>query len=344
MDLPTPNIPANADEALSALKSLAASSAHLNFTIAGKKFDAISFEGTETISSVFSATLYVLAALDDSWLGQPAVVTLTDASGNERTLAGIVTAQRDRGMNARKQSRVEVTIRPRLWLLSQTTDNRVLQGLTIPDIVNRTLAQHNIDSDSIDWLLRNKYPPLPYTVQYAESDLAFIERLLASIGVSYWFTVADGQDILHFTDDNAHFTELKLGVVPFISEAGLHKPIACFNKFIKGSRKVTAHAQIVDYNYLTPDTLIKAGVGPAANDPAIVHYGLGTQGADEAEARVRLIDERYAVQALRIEIAGSVAGLFAGATFSFVHPGHPQYSGDYLVVGLSHTLIQQAVI
>ena len=75
-----------------------------------------------------------------------------------------------------------------------------------------------------------------------------------------------------------------------------------------------------------------------------MHYGLGTQGADEAEARARLIDERYAVQALRIEISGSVAGLHAGASFSFVHPGHPQYSGDYLVVGLSHTLIQQAVI
>ena len=344
MDLPNPQLPTNADEAFSALKSLAAHSAHLHLTIAGQKHDAISFEGSEAISSTFSATLYVLAELDSSWLGQPGLVTLTDASGHERTLAGIVTYQRDRGLNARKQSRVEVKLQPRLALLAQSRDNRVIQGLSIPDIVTSVLAQHDIDSDSALWNLNKTYPVSQYTVQYDETDLAFIERLLASIGISYWFTVKDGQDILNFTDDNAAFTALELGIIPFISDAGLEKPIACFNEFIKGLRKVTAHAQVVDYNYLTPDHIIKAGQGPAANDPANVHYGLGTLNQDEAELRVRMIDERYAVEGLRIEITGSVAGLHAGATFSFVHPGHAQYSGDYLVTNLSHTLLQQAVI
>ena len=35
MDLPNPQLPTNADEALSALQSLTAASAHLHFTIAG---------------------------------------------------------------------------------------------------------------------------------------------------------------------------------------------------------------------------------------------------------------------------------------------------------------------
>ena len=344
MTFSTPQLPEDPDDALTALKTLAAHSAHLHFAIAGNQFDAISFEGSESISTPFSATLWVLAQLDEAWLGQPAVVALTDASGNVRTLAGVVTYQRERGHNARKQSRVEVKLQPRLWLLSQTRDNRVIQGLTIPALVTRILAQHDIDSDSAIWHLSNTYPVCPYLVQYAESDLAFIERLLAGIGISYWFGVEDGRDVLHFTDDNAAYTALKLGVVPFISDAGLHKPIACFTRFTKGSRKVSAHAQVVDYNYMTPDHLIKAGQGPAANDPAMVHYGAGTVNQDEAEQRVRLIDERYAVAGVRIQISGSVAGLTAGSTFRFVHPGHPPYSGDYLVVGLGHTLIQQAVI
>ena len=268
MSLTPPQLPTNT---AAALKTLAAHSAHLHFTIAGKKFDAISFEGLENISTPFSATLWVLAELDEAWLGQPAVVTLTDASGNVRTLAGIVTYQRDRGLNARKQSRVEILLRPRLWVLTQSTDNRVIQGLTIPALVTRILAQHGLDSDSARWHLNKPYPVCPYLVQYAESDLAFIERLLAGIGISYWFGVEDGQDVLHFTDDNAHFTQADLGVIPFISDAGLHKPIACFTRFSKGSRKVSAHAQVVDYNYMTPDHMIKAGQGPAANDPARVH-------------------------------------------------------------------------
>jgi type VI secretion system secreted protein VgrG len=78
------------------------------------------------------------------------------------------------------------------------------------------------------------------------------------------------------------------------------------------------------------------------NDPTFVHYGTGTAHHDEAELRARLIDERYAVEGLDIQIKGSVAGLHPGASFSFVHPDYPRYSGDYLVIGMSHTLIQQA--
>ena len=44
----------------------------------------------------------------------------------------------------------------------------------------------------------------------------------------------------HFADDNAKFTQLKLGKIPFIADAGLDKPQASFNKFIKGIRSAPA--------------------------------------------------------------------------------------------------------
>jgi uncharacterized protein involved in type VI secretion and phage assembly len=135
---------------------------------------------------------------------------LTDTSGHERTLAGIVTQQRDCGLNAKNQPRVEVKSHPRLWMLSKT------------------------------------YAPLPYTVQYQETDRAFIERLLTSIGRSYWFSEKEGRDIVHFTDDNAKFTHLKLGSIPFHADAGLDKAQACFSKFAKGCRKVPAQVQVAD--------------------------------------------------------------------------------------------------
>jgi hypothetical protein len=37
------------------------------------------------------------------------------------------------------------------------------------------------------------------------------------------------------TDDNAKFTALKLGKIPFIADASLDKPQASFNKFLKGT-------------------------------------------------------------------------------------------------------------
>ena len=338
-----PQLPEDASDAFKALQTLTGNSAHLKFAIAGQAYDAISFDGTEALSDIFSATLYVLADMDETWLGKPALVTLTDASGNERTLAGIVTYQRDRGWNANKQARVEILLRPRLWVLSQSVDSRIFQGLSLPDIVRQVILQQGlIATDSMVWKLTQTYPTQPYTVQYEETDLAFIERLLAGIGISYWFTELDGRDIVHFTDDNQHYTPLDLGVIPFIADAGLDKPMACFNKFIHGSRHVRVNAHVVDYTYGNPEHLIKAGLGPTAKDPAQVYFGLGTSNVDQAERRSRILAQRFAIEGLRIEIAGSVAGLYPGATFSFVHPGHPMYSGDYLVTHLSHTLSQQA--
>jgi hypothetical protein len=59
----------------------------------------------------------------------PAIATiLSDSSDHEHTLAGIVAYQRDRGLKAKIQSRVEVMLRPLLWELPLSTDNRVFQG------------------------------------------------------------------------------------------------------------------------------------------------------------------------------------------------------------------------
>jgi uncharacterized protein involved in type VI secretion and phage assembly len=63
-----------------------------------------------------------LAELDSARLEQPGVVTLTDSSNHERTLAGIVARQFDCGLNAKRQSRVWIQLHPRLWVLTQTTD------------------------------------------------------------------------------------------------------------------------------------------------------------------------------------------------------------------------------
>ena len=272
-------------------------------------------------------------------------MTLTDASGHERTLAGIVTAQRDRGLNAKGQSRVEVMLRPRLWTLSLSRDNRVFQGLSIPNIVTSVLNQHDIAADSIEWLLEKSVCPgaLHRTVS---GDRSGFRRAPAVEyrGELLVHRAQEGRDIVHFTDDNAKFTRLQLGAIPFIPDAGLHKAQACFSKFVKGRRTAPAKVQVADYNYLTPDTAIRAGDAPAAQDPVQVHYGHGTLNQDEAELRSRLINERHALEALRIEICGSAAGLLAGGVFGFSHPGHEAYSGDYLVTGMTHRIAQQSLL
>jgi type VI secretion system secreted protein VgrG len=123
--------------------------------------------------------------------------------------------------------RLQVTLRPRLWLLSHSRDNRVFQGLSIPELVKHVLKEHNLGSDAALWHLSQPYPARPYTVQLEETDLAFVERLLASVGIAYTFIEHEGRDQLHFYDDNAAFTKVELGPIPFISDAGFNLQMGC---------------------------------------------------------------------------------------------------------------------
>jgi type VI secretion system secreted protein VgrG len=74
---------------------------------------------------------------------------------------------------------------PDLWLLNQRRGNRIYQHLAIPDIVENLLGEHNITPE---WRVdRGRYPKLEYKVQYAESDFAFVSRLLDEAGIAYVF-------------------------------------------------------------------------------------------------------------------------------------------------------------
>ena len=88
-------------------------------------------------------------------------------------------------------STYELTIMPSLWLLQQRSGNRIFQHLAIPEVVQALLDEWGITSR---WLVAAEdHPRLPYKVQYAETDLDLVNRLLEEAGISYRFA-DDGED------------------------------------------------------------------------------------------------------------------------------------------------------
>jgi|GEM_PF-1003526 len=74
---------------------------------------------------------------------------------------------------------------PSLAKLEREPHYRVFQELTIPDIVETLLCEHGI-SDAL-WQLEGNFTPRRFCMQYGESDLAFMHRVLAEEGVFYYF-------------------------------------------------------------------------------------------------------------------------------------------------------------
>jgi type VI secretion system secreted protein VgrG len=76
-------------------------------------------------------------------------------------------------------------LRPTVWFLSKIRDNRIFQHMTVPEIVSEVMDEAGMPDYRLD--LTETYPKREYCVQYGESNLDFIQRLLEHEGIFYFF-------------------------------------------------------------------------------------------------------------------------------------------------------------
>jgi len=118
-----------------------------------------------------------------------------NVTGGNRYWTGICNAMaqvqgEQSGGGTKIESTYSLRIVPRLWLLTQRTNYRIFQHISIPDIIDQLLAPWSIE---LDWHIdRGAYPKLEYKVQYGESDYRFMLRLLEEAGIVYTFPDDDG--------------------------------------------------------------------------------------------------------------------------------------------------------
>ena len=90
-----------------------------------------------------------------------------------------------------------VELRPWLWLLDKTKNCRIFQNQTVPQIVEKVFKDRGL----MDFRLQlGTYEKREYCVQYRESDLDFVSRLLEHEGIYYFFEFDENKHTLVLTD------------------------------------------------------------------------------------------------------------------------------------------------
>ncbi|CAL93924.1 type VI secretion system Vgr family protein [Azoarcus olearius] len=125
-------------------------------------------------------------------LGLRAAIGIRTADGRERIRCGVVTAGVALGADGGFAA-YEITVEPPLALLRHRWGSRVFQALTVPEIVRALVEEHRGRNPifnaglGLRFDLQRRYECRSYCVQYHESDLEFIERLLAEEGIGWRF-------------------------------------------------------------------------------------------------------------------------------------------------------------
>ncbi len=150
-------------------------------------------------------------------LGKLATVHVELADG-KRHINGYVTRFAMGGHSGRYY-RYHATVRPWLWFLTRTSDCRIFQDMSVPDIVKKIFEDHRVANFKFN--LFRSYRKWTYCVQYRESDFNFVARLLEHEGIYWYFEHKDGQHKLVLVDSrSAHNALTGHDTLPFYETGG----------------------------------------------------------------------------------------------------------------------------
>ncbi|MEL7472087.1 MAG: type VI secretion system tip protein TssI/VgrG [Planctomycetota bacterium] len=190
-----------------------------------KVFRLESLRGSEGISQLFSYEVVVSSeTLDVSFedlAGKIVTVSVKNASGKERHFSGHVTGfRRELQLKtdvSKQMAYYRLELSPWIWFLDQRSDCRIFHDKDgnntenkVTDIVKAIINDAGMSSsaDYGSWT-EGDYPNLVYCVQYNETDLAFMSRLLERFGIFYFFEHSEGDYKLVFGDSTTAYAPVE---------------------------------------------------------------------------------------------------------------------------------------
>lgn len=188
----------------------------LNIPSCPYPLDVERFEGVEQMSVLYHYTIRFTSPHPDltAEMMLSKTATLNIGVGElfkpavGKIVHGVVTDFR-RLTGSRDQVTYEIILEPFISLLSkQFRTHRFFVNNSVPEVVAQILDEHGLKGWEYEFKLKQTYPKREQINQYQESDLEFIERLLAEVGIFYFFTLQpDTQtEVVHFADKQSAWT------------------------------------------------------------------------------------------------------------------------------------------
>ncbi|MBB4577286.1 MULTISPECIES: type VI secretion system Vgr family protein [Rhizobium] len=132
--------------------------------------------------------------------GQSLTIGLKLKDSQTRFFNGVVTRFQYLGLDDTEHLNYVAQVRPWISLLEHRSNSRVFQNKTSIEIITTIFREHkgNFKNQTA-----RRFPERPYCVQYDETDLAFVSRLMEQDGIYYYFEHAEDQHDLVLVDNAA---------------------------------------------------------------------------------------------------------------------------------------------
>ncbi len=273
-------------------------------------------QGSEGLSELFDFTVSMRSGnpgLDPADIvGQEITLTLQAGSAPKRYVHGLCTRFVHSGFD-RDFATYEAQVEPRLSLLRWSRDRRIYQAKSADAIVQAVLQEANIPFSA---QLSGSYPALDYCVQYDESALEFISRLMEQAGIFYFFTFAAGGHTLVLADANSAFADCAgAASLRFLPVYGASRPLDAVTGFRRERQLALKQATADDYDFEKPSTSLAGSHSASGGAGGFYEFATGHASVSAGANRARLRVEASQVQAQILAGESFAYALAAGTCF-----------------------------
>lgn len=302
------------------------------------------FSLTEELGRPFQLTIRVRLGKPDadvySLVNKVVSIRIKRLDDKQRYIHGFVAGISEPG--AGRSARVyTLTVVPALWYLSQRSDCRIFQDMSVVDIATKIFNQHGLE-----FMFKIEGTPRKwkYLTQYRESDLNFVMRLFEQEGMTFFFKHDDKKQLLVIVNSLAGFEK-----IPGYDNIDYHDPDSAVQHDAIHEWRVsmgmqTKQVALTDYDFIAPNkNLLKT---KALNFPHVApkselfdypgEYWEPAEGDDYAAVRAQELEAHaqvYSGEAI-------CRALTAGAKFTMQDPTAALATGmaqEYLITSVHIT-------
>ena len=339
------------------------------YTPLGKDFLLINrISATEGLSQLFTFEVELLHEEEQpgfnptivnptTIIGKAVTVTIDQRDGTVRELTGIVN-RFSQGSRDNRFSYYYATIVPHTWILTQKSQSRIFQNMSVPDILKQVFAGFNAA-----WEIRGITDPRNYCVQYRETDFDFACRLMEEEGIYYYFEHNDGRHKMVFANTSQSHPDCpSKSKIPYFLDVTREAEdyVTSINIWQTDYQLQTGKVTFWDYNFQLPNNKLdyqQTSVFSVGDNQKLELYdfpggyarkydGIAAGGGENVgdlqnvfpdktntvKTMMESLDDKYKV----VSGAGDCSAMTSGYRFELFNHPNSEYDGQFVITSVTH--------
>ncbi|ACX87793.1 type VI secretion system Vgr family protein [Pectobacterium parmentieri WPP163] len=232
-----------------------------------------------------------------------------------------------------------LTVESDLWPMKRNRDMRIFQGKTVPEIIKEIISEHNVN---VDERLTENYRIWEYCVQYQESSLDFISRLMEQEGIAFHFLHDIDSHTLVLTDSGTELQPFSgYEIIPYhqTPSGGVTGEEGISQWFVQDNITPGLYS-LDDYDFRKPNAwLFQARQNNVAPQPGTVSvYDWPGRYVDHnhGDRYARIHQERWQVEHQQTSGTSNASAVAPGHIFRLKNAPFPDHNSSYLITNATY--------